>query len=54
MADFESCHDRVAVNFHWKLIQVQARGFLQILNGSLIGFTLGGGACFRVSQPRIQ
>ncbi len=30
---------RVAVSFHWKLIQVQARSFLQILNGFLIGFT---------------
>ena len=44
MANFESCHDRVAMNFHLKFFQVQARSFFQILNGFLVGFTLGGGA----------
>jgi len=48
MANFESCHNWVTINFHWKFFQVQARSLLQILNGFLVGFTLGGSACFRV------
>ena len=39
----------MAVSFYWKLVQVQARSFLQILNGFLIGFTLGGSDCYRVA-----
>ncbi len=39
----------MAVSFHWKLVQIQARSFLQILNGFLIGFTLGGSDCYRVA-----
>ena len=47
-ANFENCHERMAMNFHWKFFQVQARCLLQILNGFLISFTLGGSACFRI------
>ena len=39
----------MAVSFYWKLVQVQARSFLQILNGFFIGFTLGGSDCYRVA-----
>ncbi len=39
----------MAVSFYWKLVQVQSRSFLQILNGFLIGFTLGGSDCYTVA-----
>ena len=41
----------MAVSFYWTLVQVQTRSFFQILNGFLIGFTLGSSDCFRVAGP---